>query len=71
MESKRRIDSELGLFIYSIINNSNYTISEIAYFLEVDERTVNYYCTGQRKPSQKRLLKLIKILKVESQSIPF
>lgn len=71
MESKRKIDSKLGLFIYSIISESNHTIVEIADFLEVDERTVNYYCTGQRRPNQIRLLKLLKFLEVNPQSIPF
>ena len=71
MESKRKTDSKLGLFIYSIISESNYTIIQIADFLEVDERTVNYYCTGQRRPNQIRLLKLLKFLEVDSQNIPF
>ena len=71
MESRRKTDPDLGLFIYSIISKSNHTIIEIADFLEVDERTVNYYCTGDRRPNQIRLLKLLKFLEVEPQSIPF
>lgn len=71
MESKRKIDSELGLFIYNIIKDSIYTNIQIAELLKVDERTINYYCTGERKPNQKRLLRLIKILNVDIQSIPF
>lgn len=71
MESKRKIDPELGLFIYNIINESEYTFIQVADLLEVDERTINYYCSGKRKPSQRRLLKLIKILNVDLQSIPF
>ena len=71
MESKRKIDSDLGYFIYSIISKSNHTIVEVADFLDVDERTVNYYCTGQRRPNQIRLLKLLKFLEVDPKSIPF
>ena len=71
MESRRKTDPELGLFIYSIISKSNHTIVEVADFLDIDERTVNYYCTGERRPNQIRLLKLLKFLEVDSQSIPF
>ena len=52
MESKRNIDSELGLFIYNIIKDSKYTNIQIAELLKVEERTINYYCTGERKPNQ-------------------
>ena len=71
MESNRNIDFEFGNFIYSIINHSRYTYSEIAEFLGVSDRMIGYYCSGEKKPNSKRLLKMLKFLNVSPQDIPF
>lgn len=71
MESKRNIDSELGLFIYTIIGKSGMTKEDIAEKLNVSPRTVYFYCTGQRKPQQKVLLSLIKLTRTNCEDIPF
>lgn len=71
MESKRKIDSDLGLFIYRCIASSNITYEQLAKKLDVSIRIINYYCNGERKPNQRTLLKLIKVLNVDVRSIPF
>lgn len=71
MESKRNIDSELGLFIYTIIDRSGMTKEAIAERLKVSPRAVHFYCTGQRKPKQKVLLSLLKITCTKYEDIPF
>ena len=71
MESKRNIDSELGLFIYKIIDKSGMTKEYIAEKLNVSPRIVHYYWTGQRKPKQKVLLSLIKLTRTQCEDIPF
>ena len=71
MESKRNIDSELGLFIYTIIDKSGMTKEDIAEKLNVSPRTVYFYCAGQRKPQQKVLLSLIKLTRTKCEDIPF
>lgn len=58
MESKRKIDIRLGSFLRKIIVESKYTISEIAEALELDDRTIQYFMTGERRPNQINLLKL-------------
>lgn len=67
----RRIDKELGLFIYYCYNNTGMTIEELADALFVTPRTVQYYFTGQRKPSQRTLLRLVKVANVNCEDIPF
>lgn len=71
MESRRKTDSELGLFIYQSIQNANYTIEMVAELLEKSPRLISYYCSGQRKPSHRTLLRLIKVLNVPNENIPF
>lgn len=68
---KRRIDTELGLFLYECYVNSGKTIEELAWAINIEPRTLNYYFSGQRKPSQRTLLKLVKVAKVNIQNIPF
>jgi transcriptional regulator with XRE-family HTH domain len=71
MESKRKIDPELGLFLYHAIDNSGYTQEKIAEQLGVSREAVNMYCSGKRKPKPRTLLKIIKLTNVQSKDIPF
>lgn len=68
---KRRIDRELGDYIYKCFKQSGKTLERFAEELFVEVRTVNYYFTGQRKPSQRTLLRLIKVSNINVQNIPF
>lgn len=67
----RKIYPELGLFIYKIIDASGKTHQEIADIIGVELRTVNYFCTGQRKPNQINLLRLLKATNTKVEEIPF
>ena len=71
MESNRKIDSELGYFIWRIIDNAGLTHENVAERLNVSKRTVDYYCSGQRKPEQKVLLSLLKLTQTSFEEIPF
>lgn len=71
MEAKRSLDPDLGLFIHTIICNSGLTHEAIAESLSVSPRAVDYYCSGQRKPKQTTLLKLLRITGVNAEDIPF
>ena len=71
MESKRKSDSELGYFIWRIINNSGLTHETVAELLNVSKRSVDYYCSGQRKPEPKVLLRLLKLTQINFKEIPF
>lgn len=67
----RKIYPELGLFIYKIIDASGKTHQEIADIIGVELRTVNYFCTSQRKPNQINLLRLLKATNAKVEEIPF
>ena len=67
----RRIDYELGNFIWSIVNKSGLSQERWAELLEVSPRTMSYYCSGQRKPTQRKLLRLIRVAGVNVEDIPF
>lgn len=67
----RKIYPELGLFIYKIIDASGKTHQEIADIIGVELRNVNYFCTGQRKPNQINLLRLLKATNAKVEEIPF
>lgn len=69
--TKRRIDKELGEFIHDCYVNSGKTIEELASAINIEPRTLNYYFSGKRKPSQRTLLKLVKVTKVNIRDIPF
>ena len=72
MESKaRNKDSKLAYFIWKIIDDSGLTHQAVADSLEKSLRVVNMYCSGDRKPSQVTLLKLIKLTNVAPNDIPF
>ena len=67
----RKIYPELGLFIYNIIKASGKTHQEIADEVGVELRSIDYYCSGQRKPNQINLLRLLKATNVNTSKIPF
>ena len=67
----RKIDHELGNFIWSIVNKSGLSQERWAELLEVSPRTMSYYCSGQRKPDHKRLLRFIKVASINVKDIPF
>ena len=71
MESKRKNDSELGLFIWRRISESGLTHEEIAELLNVSKRAVDYYCSGQRKPNPRVLLSILKLTQTSFEEIPF
>lgn len=67
----RKIDYELGKFIWSIVDKSGLSQERWAELLEVSPRTMNYYCSGQRKPTQRKLLRFIKVAGINVEDIPF
>lgn len=71
MDVKRHTDNKLALYIFTLINNSGKTYEQIAEALDVSPRVVNYYISGQRKPKQTMLLKLLRITNANLKEIPF
>lgn len=71
MDVIRHTDSELGFYLYTIINHSGITYEDLAEALNVSPRTIGYYVSGQRKPKQTTLLKLLRLTNANSQEIPF
>ncbi|MBO6284913.1 MAG: helix-turn-helix transcriptional regulator [Bacilli bacterium] len=69
--TKRRIDKELGKFIHDCCVKSGSTIEELAWSIGVEPRTLSYYFSGLRKPSQRTLLRLVKAAKISVGDIPF
>ena len=69
--TKRRIDKELGQFVRKCYECSGKTIEDLAWELDIEPRTLNYYFVGARKPSQRTLLKLIRVSNMCSKDIPF
>ena len=67
----RKIDYELGNFIRSIVDKSGVSQEKWAELLEVSPRTIGYYCSGQRKPTHRKLLQLIRVAGVNVEDIPF
>ena len=70
-KGNRTIDYELGKFIWSIVNESEISQEKWAEILEVTPRMMSYYCSGQRKPTQRKLLQLIRVARVNVEDIPF
>ena len=67
----RKIDREMGRFIWSIVDRSEYSLEQLAEMLSVSPRTMAYYCSGERKPTQRKLLQLIKVAGgVKAEDIP-
>ena len=71
MESNRKIDPDLGLFLFHVIDKSEYTQEKIAEELGVSREAVNMYCSGKRKPKPRTLLRIIKLTNVQAKDIPF
>ena len=71
MESNRKIDPDLGLFLFHSIDKSEYTQEKIAEELGVSREAVNMYCSGKRKPKPRTLLRIIKLTNVQAKDIPF
>ena len=67
----RKIDYELVNFIWSIVDKSGLSQEKWAELLEVSPRTISYYCSGQRKPTQRKLLHFIKVAGINVEDIPF
>ena len=68
----RKIDYEMGRFIWSIVDKSEYSQEKWAEILNVSTRTMGYYCSGERKPTQRKLLQLIKAAGgINAEDIPF
>ena len=68
----RKVDYEMGRFIWSIVNKSDYSQEKWAEILNVSTRTMGYYCSGERKPTQRKLLQLIKVAGgINAEDIPF
>ena len=67
----RKVDYELGNFIWNVVNKSGLSQEKWAELLEVSPRTMSYYCSGQRKPTHKRLLRFIKVAGINVEDIPF
>ena len=67
----RKIDYELGNFIWNVVNKSGLSQEKWAELLEVSPRTMSYYCSGQRKPKHKKLLHFIKVAGINAKDIPF
>ena len=71
MESNRKKDPELTDFLRSSIQKSGLTYEKVAEQLGTSVRTVGYYCSGERKPGQKPLLRFIRTMNIQAQDIPF
>ena len=67
----RKVDYELGNFIWNVVNKSGLSQEKWAELLGVSPRTMSYYCSGQRKPDHKRLLRFIKVASINVKDIPF
>lgn len=67
----RKVDYELGNFIWNVVNKSGLSQEKWAELLGVSPRTMSYYCSGQRKPKHKKLLHFIKVAGINAKDIPF
>ena len=67
----RKNDRELGNFIYDCYLKTHLTVASFAKAISVELRTVNYYFNGQRKPSARKILQIIKVARVDLENIPF
>lgn len=71
MESNRKKDPELTDFLRNSIQKSGLTYEKVAELLGISVRMVGYYCSGERKPSQKTLLRFIRTMNIQTKDIPF
>ena len=71
-KEQRKIDSKFGSFIRSIVSKTGLTHEELSELLGVSTRTMDFYCTGERRPKHERLMVLIKISGgITADEIPF
>ena len=71
MESNRKKDPELADFLRNSIQKSGLTYEKVAEQLNISVRTVGYYCSGERKPGQKTLLRFVRPMNIQAKDIPF
>ena len=71
MKLDRKIDTNQGLFIYKLIEDSGETIKSISDKAGIERRTMNYYCSGERNPSFKATCKILKAIGALNIDIPF
>lgn len=71
MESNRKKDPELADFLRNSIQKSGLTYEKVAEQLNISVRTVSYYCSGERKPGQKTLLRFVRTMNIQAKDIPF
>lgn len=71
MESNRKKDPELADFLRNSIQKSGLTYEKVAEQLNISVRAVSYYCSGERKPSQKTLLRFVRTMNIQAKDIPF
>ena len=67
----RKIDRELGEFVLRIVKEAPFSQEKWAELLNVSPRVISYYCSGERKPSQRILLRMIKFAGIRPEDIPF
>lgn len=71
MESNRKKDPQLADFLRNSIQKSGLTYEKVAEQLGTSVRIVGYYCSGERKPGQKTLLRFIRTMNIQAKDIPF
>ena len=71
-KENRNYDCDLGKFIHGIVEESEYSHEEWAELLNVSTKSISSYCSGERKPSQRRLLQILKFAGgIKAEDIPF
>lgn len=71
MESNRKKDPELADFLRNSIQKSGLTYEKVAEQLNISARAIGYYCSGERKPGQKTLLRFVRTMNIQAKDIPF
>ena len=67
----RKIDRELGEFLRFIVKKVPCSQEKWAEQLNVSPRVISYYCSGERKPSLRILLRMMRIAGIRPEDIPF
>lgn len=57
----RKIDYQTGNLIRDMMDRSGLTREDWADQLDISTRMVGYYCSGEKKPSLNRFLRIVKI----------
>ena len=71
MESNRKKDPELADFLRSSIQKSGLSYENAADQLNIRGQAARYYCSGERKPGQKTLLRFVRTMNIQAKDIPF